>query len=245
MTRKITMSVAVALTALTFSLSQAAGYSVEYNQHGAILRNDSETVYLGTSCDAASSQYGSGSWRQGSTGLTVRFSDKSLEFPGWVIENKMGQRCMLGSANQQQRQGDSEATVRGGGTQEHQTCVEFGFVAGTSEYSNCQLEIHKVIREAKQLQEIFEERQQQYQARLAEYEKEKERQRGLALMRFGGALMSGTSPHFSENFANAGRDALGIAPVPPTRPNIHNFTIRHSSGRISNCSVINNHINCH
>jgi hypothetical protein len=63
-------------------------------------------------------------------------------------------------------------------------------------------------------------------------------------MKFGLSLAGGTSPHASENFANAGRESLGMAPIQPTRPQVQNFTITNPAGRMTNCTVVGNNINC-
>ena len=47
-----------------------------------------------------------------------------------------------------------------------------------------------------------------------------------------------------ENFANASRESLGMAPVPPTRPQFQNFSITGPSGRRTNCTALGNNINC-
>jgi multidrug efflux pump subunit AcrA (membrane-fusion protein) len=140
---------------------------------------------------------------------------------------------------------------RGDGSVEHQTCNRFGFVVGTPSYSECRLKIDIAKREQAQRQAAYEadqrryqEEQQRYEAQVAEYEKERERQRGAALMRFGLAFMGGTSPHASENFANAGRQSLGLPPVAPSRPTFQNFTITGPDRRMTNCNVFGNNITC-
>jgi hypothetical protein len=140
---------------------------------------------------------------------------------------------------------------RGDGSVEHQTCNRFGFVVGTPYYSECRLKIDIAKREQAQKQAAYEaeqrryqEEQRRYEAQVAEYEKERERQKGAAMMRFGLALMGGTSPHASENFANAGRQSLGLPPVAPSRPTIQNFTITGPDRRMTNCNVFGNNITC-
>jgi hypothetical protein len=140
---------------------------------------------------------------------------------------------------------------RGDGSVEHQTCNRFGFIVGTPSYSECRLKIDIAKREQAQKQAAYEaeqrryqEEQRRYEAQVAEYEKERERQKGAALMRFGLALMGGTSPHASENFANAGRQSLGLPPVAPSRPTIQNFTITGPDRRMTNCNVFGNNITC-
>lgn len=141
---------------------------------------------------------------------------------------------------------------RGDGSVEHQTCSRFGFIVGTPSYSDCRLKIDIAKREQAQKQASYEaeqkryqEEQRRYEAQVAEYEKERERQKGAALMRFGLALMGGTSPHASENFANAGRQSLGLPPVAPSRPTFQNFTITGPDRRMTNCNVFGNTITCY
>lgn len=132
-----------------------------------------------------------------------------------------------------------------------QSCKRMGFVPGTSAYSDCQLRLEIATREAQQREAAFEAAQRQYelelrryQEQVARYEKEKERQKSDAFVRFGSALLGGSSPHFSENFANAGRASLGLPPAAPVAPPIQNFNITGPSGRMTSCSVVGNNINC-
>ena len=139
---------------------------------------------------------------------------------------------------------------QGDGTPDHETCVKYGFQAGSSDYSQCRMQIDIAKKEQAQNQARFEadqrryeEEKRQYDVRVAEFEKEKERRRGLAMMQFGAALASGTSRSFTENLANAGRQSLGLAPAPPRQPSIQNFTIT-TPGGMRSCTVMRNHINC-
>jgi hypothetical protein len=134
---------------------------------------------------------------------------------------------------------------------DHQACTKFGFTAGTESHSNCKLQMEMARRQAQQKQAEFElatrqyeQERKEYEARLAAYENEKKRRQGDAMMRFGLALMGGNSPYASENLANAGRAALGMPPTLPPRPQIQNFTINAPDGRMTNCSVMGNNINC-
>ena len=140
---------------------------------------------------------------------------------------------------------------QGDGTPDHQTCSQFGFSVGTPQYSECRLKISIAKQEQAQRQLAYEaeqrryqEEQARYEAKVAEYERQKQIQKNLALMKFGLSLMGGTSPHASENFANAGRESLGMAPTQPTRPQVQNFTITNPAGRMTNCTVVGNNINC-
>jgi hypothetical protein len=142
------------------------------------------------------------------------------------------------------------AIGQGDGTPDHSTCAKYGFQEGTTEYSQCRMQIDIAKKEQAQNQARFEadqrrydEEKRQYDERVAEFEKEKERRRGLAMMQFGAALASGTSRSFTENLANASRQSLGLAPTPPRRPLIQNFTIT-TPGGMRSCTVMGNNINC-
>jgi hypothetical protein len=176
--------------------------------------------------------------------VEIGFKKKTPAFGECVLELHS-----RGGTSQKAR--NSTPLNNGDGTNEHQMCARFGFVTGTSQYSECRLKIDIAKKEQAQRQAAYEAEQQRYQeeqrryeAQVAEYEKEKERQKGLALMRFGAALAGGTSPSFAENFGNAGRQSLGLAPTPPSRPQIQNFTITNPAGRMTNCTVVGNNINC-
>jgi hypothetical protein len=144
------------------------------------------------------------------------------------------------------RRRSAEQVARGDGTPEHGMCVRYGFTAGTTSYAECRQKIDIAKREERYRQQEYEERQRDYQERLAEYKKERERRQGDALMRFGAALAGGTSPNAIENFGNAGRASLGIAPQAPqmAAPQQRTFTITNPNGRMTTCNYMGNNINC-
>ena len=155
---------------------------------------------------------------------------------------------------EQQRQAQEQqraAAARGDGSPDHQTCAGFGFVAGTTPYSDCRMRIAIAKREAQQRQAAFEADQQRYEAERREYDAKvaaQERQRKvdawLKSAQFFSALGAGQSRNFSENAANAGRIVSGQPPLPPTQPQIQNFTITGPSGRMTSCTAMGNHVNC-
>lgn len=182
----------------------------------------------------------------------IGFKKRTPAYGECVLE--LDRRASLAKGKAAEQTSQQQATVRpaqGDGTPDHQTCSQFGFTVGTPQYSDCRLKISIAKQEQAQRQFAYEaeqnryqEEQRRYDAKVAEFEKQKEIQKNLALMKFGLALMGGTSPHASENFANAGRESLGIAPIQPTRPRVQNFTIRNPDGRMTNCTVLGNNINC-
>ena len=140
---------------------------------------------------------------------------------------------------------------KGDGSEDDLLCQKFGFKFSTQPYSECRLKIEIAKKQNEQAERIyaqqkkqFELEQQRYQEEVAAYEKEKERRKGAAMMQFGLALMGGQSPRASENFANAGRSALGLPPIAPAQPTFQNFTITSPNGRITNCNVFGTNVNC-
>jgi hypothetical protein len=179
------------------------------------------------------------------------FKKKTQAYGECVLELDQREKAGRLQAVRQLQQQTQQNQQKGDGTNEHQMCAKFGFVVGSAPYSDCRLKIDIAKREQAQRQaaydieqQRYQEEQRRYEAQVAEYEREKERQKGLALLRFGAALAGGTSPYFSENLANAGRQSLGMAPTPPTRPQIQNFTITNPAGRMTNCTMVGNNINC-
>lgn len=171
---------------------------------------------------------------------TPAFGDCVLE----LLDRQKGQARQV--ELDQRNRAASEAAARGDGTPEHGMCVRYGFTAGTTSYAECRQKIDIAKREERYRQQEYEERQRDYQERLAEYKKERERRQGDALMRFGAALMGGTSPNAIENFGNAGRQSLGIEPQPPRVPQSQpqQFTITSPGGRMTTCTYVGNNINC-
>jgi TPR repeat protein len=144
---------------------------------------------------------------------------------------------------------------RGDGSEDDKLCQNFGFQVLSSEYSQCRLKVEIAKREATDRQREYDLAKLRYEQELARYEQQKndlererdrarERRQGEAMLKFGLALMGGTSPHFSENLANAGRQSLGLPPIAPNRPTFQNFTITGPDRRISNCNVFGNNITC-
>jgi hypothetical protein len=140
---------------------------------------------------------------------------------------------------------ESERIVReGDGSPDDQTCQKYGFKPSTMEYGQCRQTFDMARRELERQERVYAAEQQLYQEKLAEYEKEKARQESLRLMRFGAALMSGTSPYFSENFANAGRIVSGQAPIPPSFTKIQTYSVQLPGNQLMLCSLVNNYFTC-
>lgn len=155
-------------------------------------------------------------------------------------------------AEQQRRREAEEAQLAaeqakiGDGTPEHQVCLKFGFIGNTPPYADCRLRLEINKQEAAQRQAVYEEEKQRYERQLAAVKREKEREEGLALMRFGAALAGSTSPTFAGGLADANR-AMGwgpaALPAPPTQPKLQQFMIQGPKG-VTTCTVFGNTYNC-
>jgi hypothetical protein len=126
------------------------------------------------------------------------------------------------------------------GSPDDALCQKYGFTLHTQPYSECRMKLDIAKKEAAQRQAAFEAEQQRYQEQVAAFEKEKERQKKLAQMRYGLALMGSTSPTFAGGIADANR-AMGWAPPEP--PKLQPFTIQGPKGTTT-CTVIGNMYNC-
>ena len=137
----------------------------------------------------------------------------------------------------------NEQAKAGDGTQEHQVCFKFGFVFGSSGYADCRLKLEVNLRDAAQRQIAYEAEQRRFQAQLAAAEKEKERQKSLGLLRFGLALMGGTSPNFSDNVKSANQSMGWTPTAAPPPPQMQPFMINTPKG-LTTCTVVGNMYNC-
>jgi len=136
--------------------------------------------------------------------------------------------------------GESKAG-QGDGTADDALCQKYGFMVFTQPYSECRMKIDIAKNETKQRQALYEAEMARYNAQVAEYEKQKKREESDRMIRFGLALMGGTSPNFSENLNNANRAVAGLPPVPPK---VQNFNIITPRGGITPCMIVSNNVIC-
>lgn len=131
-------------------------------------------------------------------------------------------------------------------TPSEQMCIRFGFVQNTSPFAECLLRLEVAKNEAAQLQQQYQIQKQFYDQQLAAYEaqkraakEERDRQRWMALARFGAGMASSRSPSFAGAMADGNAAMLGLppapAPVPPTKPASQSFTIHTPRGAVVTC----------
>lgn len=124
------------------------------------------------------------------------------------------------------------------GKDSKEQCRDFGFLENNPSFSNCVLQLELAKKQSAESEARYRAEQAAYEQRLAEIEKEKERQRGLRLLELGSRMMGGQRPI----------DALGSlgsgAPIAPSRPTPINQTITLPNGRMVNCTTMGTMTNC-
>ena len=117
------------------------------------------------------------------------------------------------------------AITQGDGTPDHATCAKYGFQAGTTEYSQCRMQIDTARKQA-------EEQERQYQDQLAAQARAKEEAQGEALFLLGMGMLSGAQPNRRSN---------NFPLIQPPRRN-HTYTL--PNGRIMTCNTNGSFTNC-
>jgi hypothetical protein len=79
-------------TPLPLRSSDNRQWTVQYNEHGAVLRSGRDTVYLGDDCDALSRTWGRGRWEYANGGFLILIGRRRIGFPRQAIA--VGRRCL-------------------------------------------------------------------------------------------------------------------------------------------------------
>jgi hypothetical protein len=151
----------------------------------------------------------------------IGFKKKTPAFGECVLElhSREGKTA---PAKQKQAQ---NAIGHGDGTPDHATCAKYGFQAGTTEYSQCRMQIDTARTQARQ-------QQNEYEQQLAAQKKAKEEAQGEALFLLGMGMLSGSAPKRSNN------NNSFIQPPQPDR--IYNLP----GGKFMRCSTLGMVTNC-
>jgi hypothetical protein len=169
----------------------------------------------------------------------IGFKPKTEKFGDCVIEfKKRDGNSNLGQSKNSASNNQNPSDVK--------QCIDFGYKQGTDGFAQC-LQKFSIYRQY-QAEENRKYSQQlaEYQERKAAYDEEVAIQKNLKLMQFGLNMAAGTSPYASENIGNAGRMSLGLPPLPPSQPQVQNFSITNlKSGQMTHCSATGNLINCY
>lgn len=148
------------------------------------------------------------------TCLDLGFKKRTLAYGECVLEldkrATADQKQAERQRAEQQRlaqQRAADINRRGDGTADHQTCYGFGFVPGTTPYSDCRLRITIAQREVEQRQAAIDAEQKRYETKLAAEREQKEQEETRRRIGAAGAALSGWA---------ASRTPPVAAPLPPS-----------------------------
>jgi hypothetical protein len=169
----------------------------------------------------------------------IGFKPKTEKFGDCVIElKKRDGNSNLGQSKNSASNNQNPSDVK--------QCNDFGYRQGTDGFAQCLQKFSMYRQYQAEENEKYSQQVAEYQERKAAYDKEVAIQKNLKLMQFGLNMAAGTSPYASENIGNAGRMSLGLPPLPPSQPQVQNFSITNlKSGQMTHCSATGNLINCY
>lgn len=124
-----------------------------------------------------------------------------------------------------QPKANQNSNSQGDGTPDHATCARYGFQVGTTEYSQCRMQIDTARNQALQ-------QQRQYEEQLASQARAKEKAQGEAMFLLGMGMLAGSGPKRSSV------DNTYIQPPPQDR--IYNLP----GGKFMRCSTLGMVTNC-
>lgn len=128
------------------------------------------------------------------------------------------------------------------------SCAGYGFVKGTTPFSQCLMQLDVARQQAQLAQQQYQIQLQQYEQQVAAYKaqeaaikREKKRQAWDALSRFGFGMAASQSPSFAGAMADGNAAMMGLPPVyrppaPPPPPVYQDFTIRTANGGFAICT---------
>lgn len=118
-------------------------------------------------------------------------------------------------------------------------CSRFGFINGTSEHSNCILQLELAEKKSLEDQERFAAEKAAYDRKVLEIEKESERRKSLRQIELGLRLLGGQNPVDAVNSVGTGAP---IAPRPPG-PVTHNINL--PNGGFVSCTTVGRVTDCY
>lgn len=110
------------------------------------------------------------------------------------------------------------------------TCRKYGFKPRTDNYAACRQQIDQARQQAQQQQAAYAQQKAEYDAMVAEQKRERDRQKGLALLQIAAGLSSGRNNT--------------ILPSAPTPPQNFSRTYMLPGGKIMNCNTAGNITTC-
>ena len=127
-----------------------------------------------------------GSMAEDANALDLGAYEDQCESIGFTKKTPAFGECVLELYSRSDSVGrTNQVAATGDGSQDATTCINYGFNPGSSDYSQCRLQIDLAKQQAAQQQAAYAEQ-------LAAQEKERERRRGEALFRIGMGILGGS-----------------------------------------------------
>jgi hypothetical protein len=117
-----------------------------------------------------------------------------------------------------------------------QLCLRYGYKPNTNDFANCKLKIDQARADAASRQAAYDENKRQFDAQMAEYQRQKAIAANMALMQCGLNMMSG---------ASCSGARVGPPPIAPRPLSPMTQTITMPSGRTVNCTTTGSITNCY
>jgi hypothetical protein len=133
---------------------------------------------------------------------------------------------------------EDKIAIEGDGSNNDKICQGYGFKLQTVSYAECRMKLDFAKNESIKQQQQYERDLAEYQNKLAEIQKERDKQRALRQLELGLRMMAGQPP--IEAIGSVGTNT----PIAPQRPSSINQTITLPNGKMINCSTSGTITNC-
>jgi hypothetical protein len=168
----------------------------------------------------------------------IGFKKGTEKFGDCVMELK--KRDAGRSSANKQSQPTKATAQRGDDTLDDRNCQKFGFTPGTTDYSQCRMELELAAAKAQREFAVYEEQKRIYDQQVAAKEAEKKNRHNRGLIAAGLCIMAGTEcPHYPRR---ADGSPLGY---PPSSP-FEKYQLTLPGGRDADCryNSLTKHMDC-
>lgn len=173
----------------------------------------------------------------------IGFKPKTIAFGECVLELDRREKADNRAVNQQKVpkpliEYSTSAQQTFEQAEDNRACRSLGFTSNSPNLAECRLKLQKLREENTRRQQNYERELAEHESRVAAIEKDRDRERALRQIEFGVRVLGGQTP------SDASRSLGNSLPTPPARPQALNQTIFLPGGRVVNCSMNGNIINC-
>lgn len=165
----------------------------------------------------------------------IGFMPKTEKFASCVLE--LYERSTKSSA-QRSLTINGNASSKGDGSVDDQTCQKYGFKLSSVDYSNCRMQIDMARTQAQRDRARFQAEMATYEQMLAEQKRQQEKARAMRQLELGLRMMGGQSPIDAVNSIGTG------APLSRPAQPIQQQSIRLPNGTFIQCTTTGSVTNC-